>query len=801
MLNGLTTSEARRRLTQYGPNELVAAEKRSVFARFFLRFKNPLVLILIIAAVISGFTGDLVSATIILAIVALSALLDFINTYKAEKASDALKKRVAIVADVLRDGIVTEIPVTEIVPGDVVMLKPGDVVPADGTVLRSNDFFVNESALTGESFPVEKTPNAPLYMGSSAVSGEATVVITVTGKHTKFSAIAEALVRREEPTEFDRNIRQFSSLVIRAMLVLVVAVFFVNALFKRDPVASLLFAVALAVGLTPELLPMIIALNLSKGAIRLASQGVIVKQLSSIQNFGNMDVFCCDKTGTLTEGKIALFKHVDGTGAPSEAVLLYAYLGSLYHTGFVNPFDTAVREYRKVNVKAYQKIDEVPFDYERRRSSMVVEHAGKRLLICKGAPEDVFAVSGDVKKQAAEEYRRLSADGYRVLGIAVREVDADKDVYAKHDERDLTFIGFAAFLDPPKKSVVETLRLMKTHGVEVKIITGDNELVTQKIAADIKLNVKGVLIGKELDRLDEDALRTVVERTTIFARVNPSQKERIIHALQENKHVVGFLGDGINDAPSLKDADVGVSVNNAVDVAKDAADLILVKKSLHDLILGVIEGRKIFANTQKYLMMTLSSNFGNMFSMAGASLLLPFLPMLPTQILFNNFLYDASQFAIPLDRVDPDDLKTPKRLHMASLRRYMIVFGLVSSAFDFLTFGLLYFAFRLPEHAFQTGWFLESLTTQTLVIYIIRTKRLPFFKSRPSPYLVWSTAVALVVGWVVANEVGGQFFHFVPLPRPVLLSIACVVAAYLLSVELAKRWFYAQEQKTPRLSQ
>ena len=804
---GLSHHEAAERLARFGPNVIDGGRRLSSVEHFLSRFANPLVLILIFAAAISALTGEAVSAAIIITIVMASALLDFANTYKSEKAADALKRRVMVTASVVRDGESEELPVAELVPGDIVLLNPGDIVPADGKVIQSKDFFVNESSLTGESFPVEKPPGVMAYMGSSAVSGTAIFETGATGKSTRFGAIAGQLAKREEPTEFERNMRDFSGLIMKLTFVLVVLVFFTNALLKMRILESFLFATALAVGLTPELLPMIIALNLSKGSLTMASHGVIVKRLSAIQNFGAMDVFCTDKTGTLTEDKIALVKYLDGAGKPSDTVLLHAYLTSIFHSGFVNPFDSAIKEYRTLDVASYEKVDEIPFDFSRKRNSVVVERGGRVTLISKGAPEEIFTIcsayespdrgiDGALIAAATGEYHRLSAEGFRVLALASRTILDRKETYAKGEEREMVFLGFVAFLDPPKKSASATLEKLAAHGIETKIVTGDNEMVTKKIADEIGLAVKGILLGAEIQTMTDDALRLRVEETTIFARVNPIQKLRIIDMLRRNDHVVGYLGDGINDAPALKAADVGISVNNGVDVAKESADLILLHKSLNELIHGVIEGRKTFANTFKYLMMSLSSNFGNMFSVAGASVFLPFLPMLPAQILLNNLIYDVSQFTIPMDNVDPEDIRTPRRLRIGFIKKCMLVFGPLSSLFDFLTFGVLFLVFRLGDGPFQTGWFMESLATQTLVIYVIRTRKLPFLRSRPSGPLLWSTAAAVVFGWTVALTALGRAFDFEPIPTPALAAIAGIVACYLMTVELVKRRFFNSRHAT-----
>ena len=799
-VSGLSHREARERLKLYGSNEIIQSKKLSVAANFFLKFKNPLIIILIIAALISGFLGNRIDPFIIIAMVILSVAIDFINTYKSQRAAEALRDRVKITATVVRDGSIQEIPLSLIVPGDVAILSPGDVIPADGTILQAKDFFVNESSLTGESFPAEKETSSGVYMGSSVVTGTGLMTVLATGRKTKFSSIAESLTRKEEPTEFDRGIKDFSVLIMKVILILVIFVFFVNAFTKHQLLESFLFAIALAVGLTPELLPMIIALNLSRGSLVMSKRGVIVKKLSAIQSFGSMDILCTDKTGTLTEDRIVLIKCVDGFGAESDKVFLYSYVNSFYQSGFLNPLDTAVVDFKKLHTKEYKKIDETPFDYIRKRNTVVVDDPEGRLLVTKGAPEELLhdcsfygdnaaAFTEEARKRIDEEYQALSKEGFRVLAVGIKKIHEMKEVYGKNEEHDMVFLGFIAFLDPAKKTVAETLDKLEEYGIEIKIITGDNDLVSQKIARDINLSVKGILTGKEIEALSDDALRVRAEETTIFARVSPDQKTRIIRLLQKNKHVVGYMGDGINDAPALKAADVGISVNNAVDVAKESADIILIYKSLKDLVDGVIEGRKTFSNTMKYLMMSLSSNFGNMFSMAGASLFIPFLPMLPTQILLNNLIYDSSQLALSMDNVDSADIKKPRKLDIRFIKKFMMIFGPLSSIFDIITFLVLLLVFHFVESDFQTGWFLESLATQTLVIYMIRS-RFSLLKSKPSMVLVISTLIAVGIGWVIAQSPLGTIFNFQPLPLLALLTIGAIVAAYLAAVYFAKQWFY-----------
>jgi Mg2+-importing ATPase len=636
-----------------------------------------------------------------------------------------------------------------------------------------------------------------LYLGASITSGSGAMRVTSTGAGTKFSHLAHALTGKDGPTEFDREIKDFSLIIIKITTFLVILIFAVNMFFRHDLFASLLFSVALAVGLTPELLPLIITLNLTKGSLAMARHGVIVKQLSSIQNLGSMDVLCTDKTGTLTEDHIALVRHVDGLGHDSDHVLLLGYLVSKLSTGYESPLDRAVQTAAHLDVRAYRKLDEIPYDFERKRQSVVVTHGSERRLISQGAPEEILRIATHygshpldaVRTEIQAQYDHLSAEGFRVLAVATRAVPV-RPTYEPADERGLTFIGFMAFLDPAKQSAAPALEQIRAYGIQVKIVTGDNALVTRKIAQDIGLSVTGLLTGPEIDHLSDAALRDAVERTTVFARVNPEQKLRVIQTLRANRHVVGYLGDGINDAPSLKAADIGISVNNAVDVAKSTADLILLQKNLGNLMNGIIEGRRTFANTLKYLMMSLGSNFGNMFSMAGGSLFLPFLPMQATQILLTNLLYDTSQFALPLDGVDADSLKRPRTLSIATLKKAMWVFGPLSSVFDFATFGVLLLVFHFGAASFQSGWFLESMITQTFVVYIIRTKQIPFLQSRPSPYLVLSTLGTVTAGLLIVLSPLSQYFKFGPLPGYALWAIAAITLAYLISAEIVKREFF-----------
>jgi Mg2+-importing ATPase len=654
-------------------------------------------------------------------------------------------------------------------------------------------------------------------MGTSVVSGRSTAVVAKTGGATEYGKIAKKLVAKPPETEFERGVKGFSYLIMQVTFVLIIFVFIVLALFHRGLVESLLFAAALAVGLTPELLPMIITMNLSKGAVNMSKKGVVVKHLPSIENFGSMNVLCTDKTGTLTENSISLVMHVDSEGNDDDKVLLYSYLNSYYQTGLKSPLDDAILGHKEVNVEGFQKIDEVPFDFVRRRVSVVVEEQQQRFFIAKGAPEDVLKVSTyceiggliqdvseELRKKIEQKYLDLSSEGLRVLGVAYKKLREEKTDYSVNDESDMVFLGFVAFLDPPKETTKESLRLLTNEGIELKILTGDNEIVTRKVCEQLGFEIKGIVLGGDLLQMHDDALARVVEEANVFARVNPVQKDRIINVLKNNGHVVGFMGDGINDAPSLKTADVGVSVNNAVDVAKEAADIILLENDLTVLAQGVIEGRKTFANTMKYVMMGISSNFGNMFSVAGAALFLPFLPMLSIQILLNNLLYTLSQTTIATDNVDEEYIERPKRWDISFIRNFMAIEGPISSIFDYSTFLTMVFAFGIPITAaagvalatsfqisqFQTAWFVESLCTQTLVVFIIRTRQTPFWKSRPGKYLTLSSLSVVAAAFIIPYTVLGRVFHFVPPPPLFYFYLLLMLIAYLALAEIAKRWFY-----------
>ncbi|MEM3662231.1 MAG: magnesium-translocating P-type ATPase [Sulfolobales archaeon] len=817
-LSGLSSEEAERRLKVFGYNEVARRRKRSLIIEFLYHFRNPLTIILLIAGLISYLLGESESAIIVFSIVVMSTLLDFYQEHKAERAAEMLRERVALTATVIRDGVKREVKITGIVPGDIILLSAGDIVPADARVISAKDLFVDQSALTGESFPVEKTPtplksgDLPvtewsnyLFMGTSVVSGSATAVVVRTGGQTEYGRISRALAVRGPETEFQKGIRRFGYMIMEATFLLVLFIFFINALYKRDVLESLLFAVSLAVGLTPELLPMIISINLSKGAVNMARKKVIIRRLASIQNFGSMDILCTDKTGTLTENKIRLIFHVDADGRESDKVLLCSYLNSYYQTGLRSPLDEAVLAYKSVDITGYRKIDEIPFDFIRKRLSIVVEHENQRYMITKGAPEEILKtcsfyeldevvsdLTEEIRKKIEQKYLELSAEGYRVLGVAYKRLREYKPVYSVSDESEMIFLGFIGFLDPPKETAREAIKLLRESGIELKILTGDNELVARKVCEHLGFEIKGILLGSEIEHMHDDALSRAVEEVNVFCRVTPAQKNRIINALKANGHVVGFLGDGINDAPSLKNADVGISVDNAVDVAKESADIILLENDLTILHDGVLEGRKTFGNTMKYILMAISSNFGNMFSVAIGSLFLPFLPMLPIQILLNNLLYDLTQTAVPLDDVDKEYLEKPKRWDTFFIRRFMVVFGPISSLFDFLTYFMMLLAFKAAEPLFQTAWFLESLLTQTLVVFAIRTRQSPFYRSRPSKALIFTSASIIVFALALPYTWLGTVFRFVQPPIEFYLALAAIIGAYLTLVETAKKWFYGR---------
>ena len=813
---GLTSGEAGRRLRLYGPNSFAKESRFAALFSFFRLCANPLVLILLIASAISLVLRDRVGGLIIISIVLLSLLLNFFMEFQARHAVEKIQKQVATTAAVVRDGKEQELPVVALVPGDIIRLNAGDLVPADCRLLKTTDLHVRESALTGESRPVEKSANDlaagkhavadadnSVFLGTAVQTGIGTAVVVRTGNNTEFGEIAKRLAMRPPETEFGRGIRQFGLMLTWITMALVLFVLLVNITLHRPRMESFLFSVALAVGMTPEMMPMIITVTLAQGARRMTKKKVLVKQLSAIEDLGSIDILCSDKTGTLTEGEIVLNRHVDVQGKDEDNVLRMVYLNSYFQAGIKSPLDDAVLKHEHPTISEYDKVDEIPFDFNRKRLSVVVRRGEDHLLITKGEAESVFAICQTVniggadqpfdeaqRAIAAETFKKLSADGYRVLGVAVRKVDK-QDAYALAAEQGMTLTGFAAFLDPPKEGIHSVLEALKKNGISVVIMTGDNQYVTQKIAHDVGLATDRILVGTEVVTTDDAALAYQAEHGAIFARMSPEQKDRVILALKSRGHVVGYIGDGINDAPSLHTADVGISVMNGVDVAKDAAKIILLEKDLAVLNDGVNEGRRSFANIMKYILMGTSSNFGNMFSMAGASLILPFLPMLPTQILLNNFLYDISQIAIPGDNVDSALLHRPKRWQIGFIRQFMMIIGPISSIYDFLTFAILLWMFHASTNPalFHTGWFVESMATQTLVVLVIRTAGNPL-KSLPSRALLISVLAIVTIATVLPYTAVGRLLRFTPLPMALLGAIALLAVTYLLLVQAVKVWFY-----------
>lgn len=824
-LSGLSALEALSRLQQAGLNTVVKEKHQTVFARFISNVKNPLILLLIVLGIISYITGDFRASIIIFFMVILGVFLRFFQEMRADNAALKLSAMVNSTTTVMRDNKEQSIALSNIVPGDIILLVAGDMVPADVRILSAKDLFLNQSALTGESLPLEKTSSVVLetkdnpldlsnicFFGSNVQSGSATAVVLFTGAKTYFGSLAASITKDRQATSFDKGINGFTWLMIRFIAIMVPAVFLINGIARHNWIEAFMFALAVAVGLTPEMLPMIVTVNLSKGALAMARKKVIVKRLNSIQNFGAMDVLCTDKTGTLTEGKIVLEKHLDVHGEPSEKVLHFGYLNSFHHTGLKNLLDRAILDHKELKVTTqadtrFRKVDEIPFDFERRRMSVVVEdETGLNTLICKGAVEEVMnlcthvEVGGNVIEVLPlhDEKRKklaldLNSEGFRVIALAYKEMPGatDNPVYAVSDEADMILLGFLAFLDPPKESAAEALKRLRSLSVDVKVLTGDNQLVAAYICKQVGIPADTILVGSQIDTLSEELLIKELNTTSVFAQLAPSHKERIIRALQKMGHVVGFLGDGINDAPALKAADVGISVNEAVDIAKESSDIILLENSLLVLEQGVLEGRRVFGNIVKYIKMAASSNFGNMFSMVGASAFLPFIPMLPIQVLTNNLLYDISQTTIPSDNVDDDWVKKPRQWTISKIVRFVLFIGPISSLFDYLTFFVLLYVFDCWHNPalFHTGWFIESLFTQTLIIHIIRTNKIPFIQSRPSlPLIVASILVVGFGAWLTISPLA-TMLGFVALPATFWLYLALVIPLYALFTQAVKNWF------------
>ena len=825
-LNGLDAKTAHTHLAKYGPNTFDLSRKRPAVIEWLASFFSPLPILLLILCAVSWMVGEAKGALVIGSMVFLSITLAFIQEHRSTRAAEKLKELVSIKISVIRHGELIDIPMREVVPGDLVNLSAGDIIPGDLRLIEAKDLFVDQSSLTGEAIPAEKqahavqqagtgydTPNI-CFMGSHVTSGLGKGLVFATAIDTHFGHLAKDISSRRKKTGFDLGIEKFIWLMIRFMLVLVPLVFLINGLIKGDWLEALLFATAVAVGLTPEMLPLLVTINLAKGAISMAKKKVIVKRLNSIQNLGAMDVLCTDKTGTLTQNRIILEKHLDTKGHTDPLVLRYAFLNSHFQSGLKNLMDEAVIHHVQhhddsIDTSGFKKIDEIPFDFQRRRMSVVFEESnGQHLLICKGAFEELIHQSTSLLISGSEELltserisqqqslvHELNQDGFRVLAVGIKRI-SNQPSYAVGDEQSLCLVGYIAFLDPPKDSAKPAITLLNQSGVTVKVLTGDNEVVTKKICSEVGLQTHGILLGSDIENLSDEALCLKVNECDVFAKLTPEQKARIILCLQQQGHVVGYMGDGINDGSALKAADVGISVDTAVDVAKDTADIILLEKNLlvtHD---GVMEGRKVFGNIMKYIRMSASSNFGNMFSMLGASALLPFLPMAPVQIMLNNFLYDCSQTAVPTDHVDDEYLKEPRVWDIGSIAKFMIFFGPISSLFDYATFGLMWFVIDARNieqmSVFQTGWFVESLLSQTLIVYIIRTNKIPFIESKPSPLLMFTSTLICLVGIGLPFTSFGTALDMSPLPSPYWIGLTVILSSYLALTFFIKRWLLSR---------
>ncbi len=810
--DGLTSNEARLRLARFGANRLKGKRRAAALTLLLGQFKSPIVLILIGAATLSFFLQDASDAAIILAIVLVSGLLGFWQEYGAANAVERLRAVVETKVCALRDGAEVSVPLEEIVPGDVVLLSAGAIIPGDCRLLEARDLFVNEATLTGETYPVEKAPgviapDAPLarctnaaFMGTHVVSGSGKAVVVHTGRETEFGKVFESLKLRPPETEFEHGIRHFGYLLAEVTFLLVLAIFAFNVYFHKPVLGSFLFALALAVGLTPQLLPAIISINLSHGARRMAEKKVITKRLAAIENFGSMNVLCSDKTGTITEGKVRVHAALDAEGRESSKVALYAYLNAANETGFVNPIDQAIRESAAPNCEGWRKLDELPYDFVRKRLSILFEKDGRHLLVTKGALRQTLDVCvqaelsdgslidiGPARPKIDNHWHEFSNQGLRVLGVAYRDCGAETQI--KHEsEKGMIFLGFIVLSDPPKPGIGQTIRELNDLGIGLKIITGDNALIAAHVAHEVGLANARILSGPEMRKMSNQALTRCASEVDVFAEIEPMQKEQIVLALKKAGHVVGYIGDGINDATALHTADVGLSVEGAVDVAREAADFVLLERDLEVLVDGVREGRRTFANTLKYVFIATSANFGNMFSMAGASLFLPFLPLLPKQVLLINLLTDFPEMTIAGDNVDPELVQAPRRWDIRFIRRFMIVFGLVSSVFDYLTFGVLFWL-NATVAQFRTGWFIESIVSAALIVLVVRSRR-PFFRSRPSKLLALATAAIVIITLLTPYLPFAGALGFQPMPARFYPIIAAIVIAYIVAAELAKLLFY-----------
>jgi len=814
--SGLTSEEAASRLKQYGENSIKKQKKTTQLMLFISQFRNPIIIILIVATLISALTGDWIDATIILIIVFASSVLSFSQEYSASNAIEELRAKVQSKSIVLRSGKAVEIPSKEVVPGDVIRLSAGSLICADSLVLENLELLVTQAILTGESFPSEKKSDAVsedasieertncIFMGTNVHSGSATALVVKTGEYTEFGQIAEQLTLRPPETDFEKGVRHFGYMLTQMMLILTLTVFAINVILKRPAIESLLFSVALAVGITPQLLPAIISITLSKGSRSMAKEGVIVRRLNAIENFGSMDVLCTDKTGTLTEGSIRLDGAFDVKGQASEPVFYLAYLNSSLQSGMANSLDKAISEAENIDTSGIQKQGEVPFDFTRKRLSVIVQENGKYTMITKGALNNILdacsfvendgtakvkddAILADIDKR----YEVWSSQGIRVLGVSKKNVQL-KMRYTVEDEEEMIFVGFLLLFDHPKADVSQTIANLAHNGVSLRVITGDNRFIAIHTAEVVGLNVTGVITGAELMKLTDEALWNRIENTNLFAEVDPNQKERIILALKKNSHVVGYMGDGINDVPALHAADVSISVDNAVDVAKESADFVLIEKSLEVLNRGIELGRTTFSNTLKYIQVTTSANFGNMFSMAGASLFLPFLPLLPKQILLINFLTDFPAITIANDAVDSEVLAKPRRWDIRQIRKFMFTFGLISSIFDYLTFAVLFIGFKVQHGAFQSSWLSFSILTELLILMVMRTQK-PFFKSRPAPILLYSSIAVGIVTLLLPYLPFHEFLNIEPVKPLILIALFGIAGLYIIATEITKHYFYKEK--------
>ena len=811
---GIQSSDAQERLSQYGHNSITSRKKTSWFTMLISQFKSPIILILIFATFISALVQEWVDAVIILLIISASSILSFLQEYNAHNAAEKLKNQVSIKSSVIRDRTIIPIPSEEIVPGDVVVLSAGSLVPADGVLIEAKDLYVNQSVLTGETFPVEKTPRIAsssasliertncVYMGTNVRSGSARVLIVHAGKNTEFGSIAKSLNLRPPETEFERGVRHFGFMLSEIMLIMVLIVFGFNVLLNRSVLDSMLFSIALAVGLTPQLLPAIISINLSKGAQIMAKSGVIVRRLNAIENFGSMDILCTDKTGTLTNGIVNLDGALDLNENPSDEIYRLAYFNASLQSGLPNPLDEAIKTLKPLEFDHSIKVDEVPYDFMRKRLSIVVDENNSSLIITKGALEKILEICSTIEingkieplnsehlEEITGKFNQWGEQGYRVLGIA-KKLAGSQRKFSRFDEVEMTFLGYLLFYDPPKPDAADTINDLKNLGVDLKIITGDSRNVTLHIANTIGIKINGILSGKDLNTINDEAFWHIVEKTNLFVEVDPNQKERIISALQKRNHVVGYMGDGINDAPSLHNADVGISVDSAVDVAKEAADFVLLKHDLNVLKQGILLGRTTFANTMKYVNVTTSANFGNMFSMAGISLLIPFLPLLPFQVLLTNFLTDFPAMMIASDTVDIEAIQKPHRWDIKSLRQFMITFGILSSIFDYLSFFILLTLLQATQDVFRTGWFVESVLTELLALLILRTRK-PFLKSKiGTGLMITSILIAIFTILLPYIPIVSNTLSMTALPTSLMLILVCITFIYIIMNEIVKRTFY-----------